>query len=103
MLADASCASVDGKACVGQHVSEDVPSSVLDPRVLLQSLLEPFMDCGAHPGTSDIPGGCCPFVGYSLRQTLSWKNARKSPHCSRWLPLATQEHQGPTLDVELSR
>lgn len=40
---------------------------------------------------------------YSLRQTLSWKKARKSLHCSLWLPLATQEHQGPTLDVELSR
>lgn len=40
---------------------------------------------------------------YSLRQTLSWKNTRKSLHCSLWLPLAAQEHQGPTLEVELSR
>ncbi|TNN34458.1 hypothetical protein EYF80_055377 [Liparis tanakae] len=41
--------------------------------------------------------------GYSLRQALSWKELRMSVHCSLWLPLAAQEHQGPTLDVELSR
>lgn len=41
MLADASCASVDRKACVGQHVSEDIPSSAPDPfRALLHAHVE---------------------------------------------------------------
>lgn len=37
MLADASCASVDRKACT---TVLNIPFSVLDPRALLQTLLE---------------------------------------------------------------
>lgn len=97
------------------HLHSALTTPSTGPRLIIVSV-----DFDYLPSTSTDNSHTCPafFVSvvvitaqpevslcscYSLRQTLSWKEARKSLHCSLWLPLAAQEHQGPTLDVELSR